>query len=228
MVRETCKEYGLQYIFTLIDSDLPCNEVGQLINFPASEVVLRLNDKDEKGNIAKNKFGDLIYSKEYATKLHAALNGMVESQMRKAIVATTNFWYTAWVDAGQPDLSKLQNIPPSPELLKELEAFVKENKVNIKVLVINNSCQLMVKMWQDKFYDKRQIGVKMNNPDFENVAKSLGCASVRIQFKNQFQREIKYFLDYIIFYETNNLQIIVHTLWPTRQNPNNLMIKSLI
>ena len=71
-----------------------------------------------------------------------------------------------------------------------------ENKVNIKVLVINNSCQLMVKMWQDKFYDKRQIGVKMNNPNFEVVAKSLGCASVRIQFKNQFQREIKYFLDY--------------------------------
>ena len=71
-----------------------------------------------------------------------------------------------------------------------------ENKVNIKVLVINNSCQLMVKMWQDKFYDKRQVGVKMNNPNFEVVAKSLGCASLRIQFKNQFQKEIKYFLDY--------------------------------
>jgi len=71
-----------------------------------------------------------------------------------------------------------------------------ENKVNIKVLVINNSCQLMVKMWQDKFYDKRQIGVKMNNPDFENVAKSLGCASMKIQFKYQFMKEIKYFLDY--------------------------------
>jgi thiamine pyrophosphate-dependent acetolactate synthase large subunit-like protein len=36
----------------------------------------------------------------------------------------------------------------------------------------------------------------MNNPDFENVAKSLGCASMKIQFKYQFLKEIKYFLDY--------------------------------
>jgi hypothetical protein len=64
-------------------------------------------DKDEKGNIAKNKFGDLIYSKEYVTQFHTALNGMVESQMRKAIVLTANFWYTAWVNAGKPDLDGL-------------------------------------------------------------------------------------------------------------------------
>jgi hypothetical protein len=66
-------------------------------------------DKDEKGNVAKNKFGDLIYSKEYVTQFHTALNGMVESQMRKAIVATTNFWYTAWVNAGKPNLDDLDS-----------------------------------------------------------------------------------------------------------------------
>ncbi|WP_281322104.1 zinc dependent phospholipase C family protein [Flavobacterium aestivum] len=66
-------------------------------------------DKDEKGNIAKNKFGDLIYSKEYVTQFHTALNGMVESQMRKAIVATTNFWFTAWVKAGKPNLDDLDS-----------------------------------------------------------------------------------------------------------------------
>lgn len=68
-----------------------------------------LYNKDEKGNIAKNKFGDLIYSKEYVTQFHTALNGMVESQMRKAIIATTNFWYTAWVNAGKPDLDGLDS-----------------------------------------------------------------------------------------------------------------------
>jgi hypothetical protein len=66
-------------------------------------------EKDEKGNVAKNKFGDLIYSKEYVTQFHTALNGMVESQMRKAIVATTNFWYTAWVNAGKPNLEDLDS-----------------------------------------------------------------------------------------------------------------------
>ena len=64
-------------------------------------------DKDEKGNTAKNKYGDLIYSKEYVTKFNTALNGMVENQMRKAITATANFWYTAWVNAGKPNLDGL-------------------------------------------------------------------------------------------------------------------------
>ncbi|QKJ63883.1 zinc dependent phospholipase C family protein [Flavobacterium sp. M31R6] len=68
-----------------------------------------LYNKDEKGNIAKNKFGDLIYSKEYVAQFHTALNGMVESQMRKAIVSTANFWYTAWVNAGKPDLDGLDS-----------------------------------------------------------------------------------------------------------------------
>jgi hypothetical protein len=46
------------------------------------------------------------YSNEYAGKFHTALNGMVESQM-KAVTATASFWYTAWVNAGKPDLSNL-------------------------------------------------------------------------------------------------------------------------
>lgn len=32
-------------------------------------------------------------------------------------------------------------------------------------------------------------------------------------------------MDFIIFYETDDLRIIVHTIWPTNQNPENLMIK---
>lgn len=66
-------------------------------------------DKDEKGNVAKNKFNDMIYSKEYVTQFHTALNGMVEKQMRKAIVSTANFWYTAWVNAGKPNLDELDS-----------------------------------------------------------------------------------------------------------------------
>lgn len=60
------------------------------------------------------------YSMEFSQAYHKRLNGMVERRMRNAIIAVGSFWYTAWVDAGQPDLSKLQNVPPSPELLKEI------------------------------------------------------------------------------------------------------------
>jgi hypothetical protein len=60
---------------------------------------------DADGNVVKNKYNGVKYSNEYAGKFHTALNGMVESQMKKAVTATASFWYTAWVNAGKPDLS---------------------------------------------------------------------------------------------------------------------------
>lgn len=61
------------------------------------------------------------YSTAFSDAYHKRLNGMVERRMRDAILAVGSIWYTAWVDAGQPDLSALQNKPPSAELLKEFE-----------------------------------------------------------------------------------------------------------
>ncbi len=61
------------------------------------------------------------YSREFCEEYSKRLNGMIERRMRQAIIAVGSIWYTAWVDAGQPDLSTLTNTPPSAELLKELE-----------------------------------------------------------------------------------------------------------
>lgn len=72
------------------------------------------------------------YSYEFSQAYHQRLNGMVERRLRNAVIAVGSFWYTAWVDAGQPDLSKLQNIPPSAELLKEiaeLDALFQQGEV---------------------------------------------------------------------------------------------------
>ena len=71
-----------------------------------------------------------------------------------------------------------------------------ENKVNIKVIVINNSYQLMVKMWQEKFYDNQIMGVKMNNPAFEDVCKSMGCHGIRINQRDKLEEQLKYVLNY--------------------------------
>jgi hypothetical protein len=62
---------------------------------------------DEAGNVKKNRYNGVIYSDEYARQFHTELNGMVEKQMKKAIALTASFWYTAWVNAGKPDLSEL-------------------------------------------------------------------------------------------------------------------------
>jgi acetolactate synthase-1/2/3 large subunit len=71
-----------------------------------------------------------------------------------------------------------------------------ENKINIKVLIINNSFQLMVKMWQEKFYNGNIIGTKMNNPDFEKVCESFGCKSLKITHNDDLEKRLEYILNY--------------------------------
>lgn len=51
------------------------------------------------------------YSREFSQAYHRRLNGQVERQLRYAARLIGAFWYTSWVDAGQPDLSKLPQKP---------------------------------------------------------------------------------------------------------------------
>lgn len=71
-----------------------------------------------------------VYSPEYSTAYHKILKGMVERQMRCAIKMIGDLWYTAWVDAGQPDLKKLVDYKPTEEELnrkrEELNTWKKE------------------------------------------------------------------------------------------------------
>ncbi len=68
-----------------------------------------------------------VYSVEFSTAYHEALSGMIQHRMRGAIKMIGNFWYTAWADAGQPDLKALINYTPTEEELakrrKELEEW---------------------------------------------------------------------------------------------------------
>lgn len=49
------------------------------------------------------------YSTPYSLAYNERLNNMVERRMRQSISAVASFWYTAWVNAGQPDLKQLVN-----------------------------------------------------------------------------------------------------------------------
>lgn len=81
----------------------------------ASDSVLRF-EKDlsrafpaDKKYAFENRNNILIrqYSTDYTIAYNNKLNGMVERRMRQSIFAVASFWYTAWVNAGQPDLSGL-------------------------------------------------------------------------------------------------------------------------
>ena len=56
LIRRVCSKYDLQYILTLIDSDLPKDENGNIIEFPDNEVCLRLHDRDDSGKLFKKSF----------------------------------------------------------------------------------------------------------------------------------------------------------------------------
>ncbi|NTE00556.1 S1/P1 Nuclease [Agrobacterium tumefaciens] len=68
----------------------------------------------ERNNVVLKQYSSL-YSKTY----HDQMNHMVEKQMRSAILEIGNFWFSAWVDAGQPELKNLIKIELEPEIKKE-------------------------------------------------------------------------------------------------------------
>jgi protein tyrosine phosphatase len=74
-----------------------------------------------------------VYSVEFSNAYHDALSGMVESRMKGAIKMIGDFWYTAWVDAGQPDLKDIIKYTPTEEELlvrrKELEEWKQKNQI---------------------------------------------------------------------------------------------------
>ena len=61
------------------------------------------------------------YSSAFTIAYDKKLKGMVERRMRSSIQAIASFWYTAWVDAGQPDLKNLSKVEFTENDLKEFK-----------------------------------------------------------------------------------------------------------
>jgi hypothetical protein len=64
--------------------------------------------KSQKYLPSKNEEHKIRYTPAYIAAYNKALNGMVEKQLRSSATDVASFWYTAWVNAGQPDLSRLR------------------------------------------------------------------------------------------------------------------------
>jgi hypothetical protein len=70
------------------------------------------------------------YASSYSIAYNQVLQGMVERRMRQSIYAVASFWYTAWVNAGQPDLKNLSNKTFTEDDLKEFEELNMQWKNN--------------------------------------------------------------------------------------------------
>jgi hypothetical protein len=61
------------------------------------------------------------YATSYCLAYNQQLNNMIERRMQQSISAVASFWYTAWVNAGQPDLKQLTHKNLSEEELREFD-----------------------------------------------------------------------------------------------------------
>jgi len=69
-----------------------------------------------------------------------------------------------------------------------------EYQIGVKILVLNNNFQGMVKQWQDLFYEERHSGTPMHNPDFAVVADAMGCTGLRLENPEDIPRVVEEFL----------------------------------
>lgn len=74
------------------------------------------------------------YSSSFTIAYNKKLNGMIERRMRQSILAIASFWYTAWVNAGQPDLKELTKHKFSESDIKEFEKLNNMWKMSGKII----------------------------------------------------------------------------------------------
>lgn len=70
----------------------------------------------------RGRGGMRAYSREYTLAYEAAMGGMVERRMNEAVRCLGNIWYSAWIDAGQPDLLRFEQREVSDSLKRVLKA----------------------------------------------------------------------------------------------------------
>lgn len=72
----------------------------------------------------RNSINTRTYSQFYSQTYHNLLNHQVERQMQATVKMIGDFWYTCWIDAGQPDLKDLsqQNLSDSVQIADKKEA----------------------------------------------------------------------------------------------------------
>jgi len=87
-------------------------EAALSATFPADQ---KYSFEERNGKVVRQ------YSASYSKAYQDKLNGMVERRMRQSIFAVASFWFSAWVNAGQPDLKQLVNKEFSPADQKDFE-----------------------------------------------------------------------------------------------------------
>ena len=62
-------------------------------------------------------------------------------------------------------------------------ATIAQERIAVKIAILNNGFLGMVRQWQELFYDKRYVATPLSGPDFVKIAEAYGIAGVRVNNK---------------------------------------------
>lgn len=114
------------------------------------------------------------YSKQFCKAYHDMLNGQVERRMVASIKMVGDFWYTCWIDAGQPDLNLILDFK-----------FTKEDQDEMK----RNTDE-----WQRKSIEARPESSIKATDDHDHHALHINCCgqhdffTYKLQVMRQFDK----------------------------------------
>ncbi len=75
-------------------------------------------------------------------------------------------------------------------------ATIAQYNIPVKVVILNNDFQGMVKQWQDLFYQRRYSQTAMKNPNFAAMAEAYGIRGIRCDAKSDVPKVVKEMLSH--------------------------------
>jgi hypothetical protein len=88
-----------------------------------ADSIINTKISEEKKFVFKERDGVVVkmQSEQLIRGFNMEMNDMVEIRMKDAVKALGDIWYTAWIDAGQPDLKSISKINWNEDEMKENE-----------------------------------------------------------------------------------------------------------
>ena len=125
--------------------------------------------------------------------------------------------------------------------IQELATIVQE-KIAVKIAILNNGFFGMIRQWQEMFYKKRYVAAELANPDFVKIAEAYGLPAVRVKRKEEVVPAIEqamaetgpFLIDFMVEPEENVYPMVTpgaalsevieeprkeEAIWPRRSTP---------
>lgn len=79
--------------------------------------------------------------------------------------------------------------------IQELGTIMQE-RLNVKIILLNNNFLGMVRQWQELFFDSRYSFTEMINPDFKAIANAYGIATCEVSEREELDGAVKEMLEH--------------------------------